>query len=100
MTNSLDPDQIAPIGSRSTLFASILKFFSNVSKSFAADDFSRGHFSDAFFLGALRVIKHYQLLFCFPEKIQKEVMLSCRDTSSCCCCCCHYSCYCCEGMSN
>ena len=34
MTNSVDPDQTAPIGavlSGSTLFASMLKFFSNVS---------------------------------------------------------------------
>ena len=53
MTNSVDPDQTALSGS--TLFASILRFFSNVSQLFAADDFSRRHFSDAFFLGALRV---------------------------------------------
>ena len=39
----------------STLFASILKFVRNVRQIFAADDFSRCHFSDAFFLGALRV---------------------------------------------
>ena len=54
----MDPDQTAPIGvvcSGSTLFASILKFVSNVRQLFAADDFSRRHFSDAFFLGALRV---------------------------------------------
>ena len=56
MTNSVDPDQTAPIGS---LFASILKLVSNVRQLFAADDFSRRHFSDAFFLGALRV---YQTL--------------------------------------
>ena len=52
MTNSMDPDQAAPIGavcSRSNLFASILKFVSNVRQLFAADDFSRRHFSDAFF---------------------------------------------------
>ena len=36
-------------------FCSILKFVSNVRQLFAADDFSRRHFSDAFFLGALRV---------------------------------------------
>ena len=35
----------------------MLKFVSNVRQIFAADDFSRYHFSDAFFLGALRV-KH------------------------------------------
>ena len=52
MTNSVDPDQPAPIGavcSVSSLFASILKFVSNVRQLFAADDFSRRHFSDAFF---------------------------------------------------
>ena len=58
MAHSVEPDQTAPIGavlSGSTLFASILEFFSNVRQLFAADDFSRHHFSDAFFLGALRV---------------------------------------------
>ena len=52
MTNSVDPDQTAPIG---LLFAIILKFASNVRQLFAADNFSRHHFSDAFFLGPLRV---------------------------------------------
>ena len=58
MANSVDPDQTAPIGavrSVSTLFASILKLVSNVTQLFAADDFNRHHFSDAFFLGVLRV---------------------------------------------
>ena len=58
MTNSLDSDQTAPIGavrSRSTLFASILKFVSNVRQLFAADDFSRCHFSGTFFLSAIKV---------------------------------------------
>ena len=58
MTNSVDPDQTAPIGavrSGSSLFASTLKFFCNVRQFVAADDFSRHHFSDAFFLGTLRV---------------------------------------------
>ena len=48
----------APIGavcSRSTLFASILNFFSNVRELFATDDSSRLHFQMHFFLGALRV---------------------------------------------
>ena len=45
MTNSVDPDQTAPIGavcSGSTLFASILKLVSkgNVRQLFASDDFS------------------------------------------------------------
>ena len=58
MANNVEPDQTAPIGavsSGSTLFASILKFVSNDRQLFAADDFSRRHISDAFFLGALRV---------------------------------------------
>ena len=59
MTNSVYPDQTAPIGavcSGSTLFVSIiLKLVSNVRRLFAADDFSRRHFSGAFFLGAFRV---------------------------------------------
>ena len=58
MTNSVAPDQTALIGAvcpGSTLFASILKLVSNVKQFFAADDFSRCHFSDAFFLGALRI---------------------------------------------
>ena len=64
MTNSVDPDQTAPIGavcsgstlsigavcSGSTLFASILKFIINVWQLFAADDFSRRHFQMHFFL--------------------------------------------------
>ena len=52
MTNSVDPDQTAPIGAVctvSTLFASILKLVINVRQLFAADDFSRHHFSDASF---------------------------------------------------
>ena len=58
MTNSVDPEQTTPIGavlSGSALFASILRFVSNVRQLFAAADFSRRHFSDAFFGGALRV---------------------------------------------
>ena len=53
MTNSVDPEQTAPIGavcSGSTLFASILKFVINVWQLFAADDFSRRHFQVLFFL--------------------------------------------------
>ena len=63
MTNSVDPDQIAPIGavcSGSTLCASILNlsvmlgnylFVSYVRQLFAADDFSRRHFQMHFFCG-------------------------------------------------
>ena len=53
MGNSVDPDQTAPMGavcSGSTLFASILKFVSNVRQLLAADDFSRRHFQMHFFL--------------------------------------------------
>ena len=56
MTDSVDPDQTAPIGavcSVSTLFASIHKFASNVRQLFAADDI----FRRILFLGALRVKK-------------------------------------------
>ena len=50
MTNSVGPDQTAPIGgSGSTLLASILKFVSNVRQLFAADNFSRRHFQMHFF---------------------------------------------------
>ena len=53
MTNSVDPDQTAPIGavcSGSTLFAFILKFIINVWQLFAADDFNRRNFQMHFFL--------------------------------------------------
>ena len=53
MANSMDPDQTAPIGavcSGSTLFASIL----NLSVMFG-NYLQQTTFSDAFFLGALRV---------------------------------------------
>ena len=60
MTNSVDPDQTAPIGavcSWSTLFASILN-----SSVMLGSYFQQTIFSDAFFLGALRV--KYQILMC------------------------------------
>ena len=60
MAKRVDPDQTAPTGavcSGSTLFASILN-----SQLFAADDFSRRHFTDAFFLGALRVNAVFYLI--------------------------------------
>ena len=72
----MDPDQTAPIGavlSGSTLFASILKLVSNVWQLFAAEDFSRGHFSDAFFC-ALKV------------KIVIHVSLCMQGKFSCFCC--------------
>ena len=55
MANNVNPDQTAHIGavcSEFTRFASILN-----SSVFAAGDFSRRHFQEHFFLGALRV-KH------------------------------------------
>ena len=48
MTYSVDHDETAPIGavsSGSTLLASILKLVSNIRELFAADNFSRRHFS-------------------------------------------------------
>ena len=54
MANSVDPDQTAPIGAvcpGSTLFASIL----NLSVMFCNYLQQKKTFSDAFFLGALRV---------------------------------------------
>ena len=47
MANSVDPDQTAPIGA--VCSGSTLLFVSNAMQLFAADDFSRRHFSDAFF---------------------------------------------------
>ena len=55
MTNSVDPDQTAPIGavcSEATLFASILNssvMLGNYLQLFAGDDFSRQHFQMHFF---------------------------------------------------
>ena len=46
MANRVDPD----LGSGSTLFASILKFISNVRQLLLADDLSRQHFQMHFFL--------------------------------------------------
>ena len=57
MANNVDPDQTAPVGavcSGSMLFASILRFVSNVRQLFAADNFSRRNFSDAFFSWGFR----------------------------------------------
>ena len=56
MANSVNPDQTAPIG-----------LVSNVRQLFAADNFSRRHFSDAFFLRALRV------------KSKSTIFQSCQD---------------------
>ena len=54
MTNSVD-------------LASILKFSVNVRQLFVADNFSRRHFSDAFFLGALRVKSVFNEVFIFDK---------------------------------
>ena len=56
MTNGVDPDQTAPIGavcSGSTLFASLLN-----SSVMLGNYLQQTTFSDAFFLGALRVNDH------------------------------------------
>ena len=60
MTNSVDPDQTAPIVcSGSTLFASILNssvmLGNYLQQTNATDDFSRRHFQIPFFVDALRV---------------------------------------------
>ena len=63
MTNSVDPDQTAPIGavcSGYMLFASILNL-----SVIAADYFSRRHFQMYFFLGALRANCLLDNLACF-----------------------------------
>ena len=65
MTNSMEPDKTTPIGavlSGSTLFATVLNLVNNVRQLhvFAAEDFSRHYFSDAFFLGALRDKEAFQ----------------------------------------
>ena len=57
MANSVDPDQTAPIGavcSWSTLFASILNL-SVMLGNFCSRRLQQTAFSDAFFIGALRV---------------------------------------------
>ena len=67
MANSVDPDQTAPIGtvcSGFMLFASKLKFVSNVRQLFAADDFSRRHFQMHVFL-ALQGLTPFKNIFHF-----------------------------------
>ena len=61
MANSVDPDQTAPIGavySGSLRFASILNssvmLGNYLQQTTSADDYSKRHFHDGFFLGALR----------------------------------------------
>ena len=61
MANSVDPDQTAPIGavcSGSTLFASILNS-SVMLGNYLQQTTSADNISDAFFLGALRVISPF-----------------------------------------
>ena len=58
MTNSVDPDQTAPLGavcSGSTLFASILNLSVIFRQLFAADDSADDIIKSIFFLDALRV---------------------------------------------
>ena len=56
MTNSVDPD-LTDLTAPSLFWVQAdcfyAKFVSNVRQLFAANDFSRRHFSDAFFLGVL-----------------------------------------------
>ena len=62
MVNSMGPDQTAPIGavcSGSTLFASILNL-----SVILGNYLQQTTFSDAFFLGALRV-KLMRIILCF-----------------------------------
>ena len=61
MANSVDPDQTAPIGSvfsGSTLFASILNL-SVMLGNYCSRQLQQRTFSDAFFLGTLRVKSVY-----------------------------------------
>ena len=63
MANSVDPDQTAPIGavcSGSALFASILNL-SVMLGNFCSRRLQQTTFSDAIFLGALRVNEFMQL---------------------------------------
>ena len=58
MTNSVDPDQTAPIGAvctGSTLFASILYLSVMLGNYLQQTTSADGHFQMHFFLGALRV---------------------------------------------
>ena len=54
MTNSLDPDQTAPIGASNPGPPNLVLYLNlslmQLRQLFAAADFSRRHFSDAFFL--------------------------------------------------
>ena len=67
MANSVVPDQTAPIGalcSASTLFASIINL-----SVMLGNYFQQKTFSDAFFLGALRVKKvQTDKLKCYAER--------------------------------
>ena len=64
MANSVDPEQTAPIGavcSGSTLFASILNL-----SVMLGNYLQQTTFSDAFFLGALRV--NMPIIFCYSAR--------------------------------
>ena len=86
MTNSVGPDQTAPIKgaicSGSTLFASTLNSSEILGNFFAADDFSRLHFRMHFFLGALRVIDLYIVLVLINSYLNSQsdglVTMLCR----------------------
>ena len=68
MANSVNPDQTAPIGavcSGSTLFASILN-----SSVMLGKYLQQTTFSDAFFLGALRVNTYPSQQYCASGKLR------------------------------
>ena len=78
MANSVDPDQTAPIGavcSGSTLFASILN-----SSVMLGNYLHQTTFSDAFFLGALRVNLLYCMDATYTDALHSKVylLLSCQ----------------------
>ena len=88
MANSVDPDQTAP---RSSLiwvhsFCFYTKLVSNVRQLFAADDFSRRHFSDAFFSWRFKgFVKEIPKGTLYATLGMQEVTLTCcvSHTNSC-----------------
>ena len=78
MANSVDPDQTAPIGavcSGSNLFASILNW-----SVMLGNYLQQTTFSDAFFLGALRVNSYFSRTFARPTRqitISKDCQYGC-----------------------
>ena len=81
MTNSVNPDQTAPIGavcSGSTLFASILNL-----SVMLGNYLQQPTFSDAFFLGALRVNRYFcQMMVQMWHFIRTWTVCSDKNSSS------------------